>query len=153
MGSDLHKELVQSAQRFEELRERVSRLVVTETSPDGAVTVTIGADGTLADLVLRDRGLSLDRYAATIMACLRHGQARIPDLVQEAVFATVGNTEPSAHLVLADVRERFPPLEPPPQRGVPEQRVVSAPPALTPVRKPVDDDWEEWEGSQVMDDS
>jgi DNA-binding protein YbaB len=111
------RQVAETAQRFRALQERLSSLSITETSGDGAVKVTVSAAGLLTDLVLRERWHSepLPALAAEIMDCVRRAQARIPDLLRQAMFETVGSQDPSTHLLLAEAGKRFPepaPAEP-----------------------------------------
>ena len=124
---------------YQDLHDRVSALVVTESSQDGAVTVEVGADGTVRGLVLRDRGHPVDHYASVILDCLSRAQARIPGLVAQAVEKTVGAADPGATMVLADLRKRFPEPEP-----------------VTRTRKPrraTEEDGDDWAGSRIMEDT
>jgi hypothetical protein len=123
---------------YADLHERVSAIVVSESSRDGAVTVDVGADGTLRGLELRDRGYPVEDYAGVIMACLGAAQARIPDLVAQAVDRTVGPEDPGAGLVVTDLRKRFP------------EQVVRERPKRRP---PVDEDTDDWAGSRIMEDT
>lgn len=144
----MEPETARSAGPYQDLHERVSALVVTESSPDGAVTVEVCADGTLRDLVLRDRGHPVDHYASVIMDCLARAKARIPGLVEQAVATTVGAADPGARMVLTDLRRRFP--EPPPTASP-----WAEPPARTtrPRRREVDESVDDWAGSRIMEDT
>jgi hypothetical protein len=84
----------------------------------------VSSSGLLAGLVLDDRRqpTSLRQIAAEIMDCVRRAQARIPGLLEQAMVETMGTDDPSTHVILADVRKRFPPA--PPNRA-----------------RPRDDDW------------
>jgi hypothetical protein len=128
------------------LHERVSALVITESTADGAVTVEVGADGTLRGLVLRDRGHPADHYASEIMACIATAQARIPALVEKAVDRTVGAADPGAHAVLDGLRKRFPQPEP---ATSPWAKPATRDPKP---RRPVDEDVDDWAGSRIMED-
>jgi hypothetical protein len=132
-------EISRSGGPYADLHERVSAIVVSESSRDGAVTVDVGADGTLRGLELRDRGYPVEDYAGVIMACLGAAQARIPDLVAQAVDRTVGAEDPGAGLVVTDLRKRFP------------EQVVREPPKKR--RPPVDEDTDDWAGSRIMEDT
>jgi hypothetical protein len=118
------RQVAENAQRCQDLRERLSRLSLTETSRDGLVQVTVSSSGLLAGLVLDDRRqpTSLRQVAAEIMDCVRRAQARIPGLLEQAMVETMGTDDPSTHVILADARKRFPPA--PPNRA-----------------RPRDDDW------------
>jgi hypothetical protein len=131
-------EISRSGGPYADLHERVSAIVVSESSRDGAVTVDVGADGTLRGLELRDRGYPVEDYAGVIMACLGAAQARIPDLVAQAVDRTVGAEDPGAGLVITDLRKRFP-------EQVVRERAKRRP--------PVDEDTDDWAGSRIMEDT
>src|SRR5256885_3783826 len=104
------RQVAENAARFKALQERLSTLSITEASGDGAVKVTVSASGLLTNLVLRERWHPepLPALAAEILDCLRRAQARIPDLLRQAMFDTVGSQDPSTHLLLAEARERLP---------------------------------------------
>lgn len=121
------------------VRDRISRLSVTEASRDGTVRVTVSAGGVLTDLVLRERWHQpqpLSTVAAEVMECLGRAQARIPDLLREAMFDAVGPDDPAVHLVVADARKRFP--EPAPTDGHDTPKAAKPKPAAR-----SDDGWEE----------
>lgn len=141
----MEPEAARTAGPYQDLHDRVSALVVTESSPDGAVTVDVGGDGTVRDLVLRDRGYPIDHYAAVIMDCLASAQARIPGLVEREVAATVGTADPGARMVLTDLRERFP------EPAAPEWS--EQPARARKPRREVDEDTDDWAGSRIMEDT
>lgn len=129
---------------WDELNDRISRLSVTESSRDGTVRVTLSASGVLTDLVLKERWHQpqpLNMVAAQVMECVQRAQARIPDLLRQAIFEAVGPNDPAAHLVVADARKRFP--EPVPQVSQPAVPRQPRPPERT------DDDWD---GRPVLED-
>jgi DNA-binding protein YbaB len=150
------EQIAQNAQRYGELRQRLAETAITETSRDGTVTVTVSADGLLTGLVLKERWHRppLPELAAQIMDCVARAQARIPDVLQQAMAETVGTPDAGAHLVLSDARQRFP--EPPPTRPAdsareedlrigpqPEER-ASVPKAQRPsTTASGEDDWDE----------
>lgn len=162
------RQIAENARRYQQLKDYVAQVALTETSRDGAVQVTVSASGVLTDLVLRERGQlqPLAQVAAEIMNCVRRAQARIPALLQNSIAATVGEQDPAAHLIVADARTRFP--EPPPAAPRPstvdEMRIGTQqlpapapmpsrrePPSRPPVARsgPTDDDWDE---RPVMED-
>jgi hypothetical protein len=126
------EQVAENARRYQELEDRVAGLSITETSADGAIRVTVSASGQLTALELRETGTPLDLVAEEIMSCLGRAQARIPDLLGQTVFDTVGTQDPSAHLIVADARKRFceevadraPADEPPDPRSDWESRPV-----------------------------
>ena len=107
------QQVAEDARRYQELHERVAAMSIFENSPDGTVRVTISATGLLTGLQLREPPgpMALDELAEEIMGCVTRAQARIPELLRQTVIATVGTQDPSAHLIVADARARFP--EPP----------------------------------------
>jgi DNA-binding protein YbaB len=123
---------------WDELNERVAQLSITEKSRDGTVRVTVSASGLVTDLVLKDRWhpQAPEEVAAQIMACIRRAQARIPELLRQAMFDTVGTQDPSSHLVLADARRRFPEVTDEAPRRPPER---------------TDDG--DWDGREVLEDA
>ena len=138
-GTGWERQVAETAQRYRLLQERLAQLSITESSGDGAVKVTVSASGMLTDLTLRERWHPepLDAIAAEIMACLRRAQARIPELLRQAMFDTVGSREPSTHLLLDDARRRFPEQEP----QQPRQS-----------RTPRQDSGDDWAEREVMED-
>ncbi|MCE7008313.1 YbaB/EbfC family nucleoid-associated protein [Kibdelosporangium philippinense] len=104
-GADWERQIESTAAAYRQMSERVSQILVTSTSPDGSVRVTVSASGVLTDLRLPS-----DTLAAQIVACIRDAQARIPDLMRTAMLETVGPQDPNMHLVLASAKERFAPV-------------------------------------------
>lgn len=149
------EQVAENARRYGELRERLSRASVTETSRDGVVRVTVSADGSLTDLALAARGQPppLPELAEQIMTCVHRARARIPDLVARAMAETVGTGDEAADLVLADAHRRFPAPSGEPERDdlVEEVRIGAAPSVepprarvrRPPVRRDADDGWDE----------
>ena len=158
------RQVAETAARYQQLQERLSQLSITESSRDGTVKVTVSAGGQLIDLVLRERWHPdpLPDIAAEIMDCLRRAQARIPELLRQAMFETVGPQDPSAHLLVAEAKRRFPePVEETRQpdrdeiRIVPEEPepVASRPRAPEPRRPTRGSDGEDdWDERAVMED-
>jgi hypothetical protein len=95
-------------------REDWSRKV----TDDGVVRVTVGADGSLVELVLAEprQPVAMSELATRIMGCVSRARARIPDLIAHAMTETVGHDE-GTDVVLADARNRFPPAPPEPTAG------------------------------------
>lgn len=146
--------------KWSELNDRIARMSVTESSRDGTVQVTVSTSGVLTGLVLKERWQQpqpAGAVAAQIMECLARAQARIPNLLGQAMFETIGPNVPAAELVMADARKRFP--EPPPQaerqppraEWQPPPQAEWQPPAPRHPRQPdrVDDDWD---GRTVMEE-
>ncbi|HEX6340143.1 YbaB/EbfC family nucleoid-associated protein [Umezawaea sp.] len=148
------QQVAENAVRYRRLHERLARTSITESSGDGTVKVTVSASGLITDLVLRERRRPepLPRIAAEIMDCVRRAQARIPDLLRQAMVDTVGPQDPSTHLLVSEARQRFPqppggtsdapdPVRP---RTVHEQRPAA--------RRAVADPDDDWADPVVMDE-
>lgn len=145
-------QIAENAGRYQELQRRLAGLAITESSRDGTVRVTVSTTGLLTDLVLTDRWqpVPLAQVAVQVMACVRQAQARIPELVRQAMAETVGAQDPAAQAILARTRERFPAAPPngaaPPAGAAPPPRhKVTARPGRAP-------DDEDWDGGSILED-
>lgn len=148
---DWQRKIAEKASRFRALRDRLSSQSIREVSRDGTVEVTVSTGGVLTGLVLREgrRRDPLPVIAAEVMDCVRRAQARIPDLVHQAMIDTVGD-DPGARLVLAETRQRFPEPDPhSPLRTAPAQPVPRQP--VPPRTAPQDVD--DWDGPEIFDQS
>ncbi|MGH3764926.1 MAG: YbaB/EbfC family nucleoid-associated protein [Pseudonocardiaceae bacterium] len=96
------------AKQFQAMRAQVEQIQITESSPGGAVRVTVDSTGALTDLALTDKICDLRpaEVAAQVMACLRRAQQQLAPRVQEAMQATVGDDRLVTG-VLSGYRERF----------------------------------------------
>jgi DNA-binding protein YbaB len=128
--SDWRERVARNAQNYQHLRERLSRVTITESSADGLVKVTVSTDGQLTGLTLVEpwKPVPMPAVAEEIMACLRRAQARIHEVVRTTMAETVDVDDPGAAEVLADARRRFPPAD------------TEARPTR---RRPPGDEWEE----------
>ena len=147
-------------ERFARMRTQAEQVSVTETSPDGHVTVTVNSGGVPTDLRITDEALSRTgaQVAAAVMATMRRAQARLGSRMSEVMQATMGEDKESMERVLNVYRDRFPEPEPDePQHSAPETEMrfdapMDEPPA--PVqRRPRhaaadDDDWDT--GGSIM---
>jgi DNA-binding protein YbaB len=97
------------ADRFHRMRAQVEQIRVTDSSPDGAVRVTVDSSGALTDLALTDKiyGMPPPEVAAQVMACLRRAQQQLAPLVQETMQATIGGEQLLVDNVVSGYRERF----------------------------------------------
>ncbi|MEU4805572.1 YbaB/EbfC family nucleoid-associated protein [Actinosynnema sp. NPDC023587] len=104
----------EKAARYREVGERTEALRLTASSPDGAVRVTVRADGGLVDLEFGDRARSvpLDRLSGLVMATVRQAQAGIADRVAEVMSDGLGDEDSRTRaLVVDNLRTRFPDTE------------------------------------------
>ena len=162
-------EITKNALGYQELHDRLARLSIVESPPDGTVQVTLSVTGVLTGLVLRERGRPrpLAQVASEIMDCVRRAQARIPALLEHSLAATVGTHDPAAQLIVADAKTRFPEPPPTPPRPptVDEMRIDTPPidpapppmprriPAGPPVSRPgPTGDADDWDERSLMED-
>ena len=157
--------VTENARRHEELKERLTRVTVSETSPDGVLRLTVSADGQVSGLALAEprHPMTMPELAEKILNTLRTAQARIPDLLASAMAETVGQ-DAAADVVVADARARFPAPPPaaPRQEVVEEVRIGAAPPEEPPRQPPVprpvrparrrDEPDDEWNERPVLED-
>ena len=68
-------------------QHRVSQLVVTEVSADGAVRVSVDAHGVPTELILTDRARGVDpaRLSAELMSCLQRARSTLAGRVTSSV--------------------------------------------------------------------
>src|SRR4051812_17254078 len=146
------QEVAAVAARAEEAKDRIKNLTGTATSPDGAVTVTVGGAGALQSVSFGPRAdeLPKERLAEAIMAAARRAQAQASQRILEIMEPLVG--EDSAALRSAGERTRGREDREdgvggssPGQRALEDEPAaapepVSAPPRPTRPRRPAVDD-------------
>src|SRR5690348_8635727 len=99
------------AQRYQEAQEQTERLRLTATSGDGAVSVTVGADGTVTDLTFSNKVKSfpLDELSRAILTTMRRAQSGIADRVAGVMAEQLGDEDRETRTLLLDnLRGRFP---------------------------------------------
>ncbi|MGI5500041.1 YbaB/EbfC family nucleoid-associated protein [Lentzea sp. CA-135723] len=141
-GATWEREVAENARRLGALRDRLSAQTIREVSRDGTVEVSVATSGALTGLVLREGRFRepLPVIAAQVMDCVRRAQARIPELMGQAMAETVGPHDPAAQLILAETRERFP-APPAPRSGD-----APAPPPARPAQ-----DGDDWDGPEIFE--
>jgi DNA-binding protein YbaB len=178
MVSEWTRRLQERAERYQQMADRVQDISVTERSNDGAVQVTVSSKGLLTSLSIAESAQAkrMSELAAQIMTTVQRAQARIPELLRQAMTETVGTQDETANQVFESARQHFPepPEEPPSgQQGPGQMRFgpteddgppappASAPPAPPPNRpqppvtgpprrRPADDDEDDWGGPSVL---
>jgi DNA-binding protein YbaB len=146
------QEVAAVAARAEEAKDRIKNLTGTATSPDGAVTVTVGGAGALQSVSFGPRAdeLPKERLAEAIMAAARRAQAQASQRILEIMEPLVGEDSDAMRFV----REQIPsPEEPedeveesyPGQQALEDEPAaapepVAAPPRPTRPRRPAVDD-------------
>lgn len=153
------------AERYQAAQEETERLRLTATSSDGAVSVTVGADGTVTDLTFSNKVKSfpLEELSRQILTTMRRAQSGIADRVAGVMAERLGDEDRETRSALLDnLRGRFPdpdepdepappaepgPVPPSPSGGAAAPPSSSAPPASPSSRRPVqpeDDDNNPW---------
>ncbi|RSM34398.1 YbaB/EbfC family DNA-binding protein [Amycolatopsis balhimycina DSM 5908] len=151
------------AQKYQAAQEQTERLRLTASSPDGAVSVTVGADGTVTDLTFSNKVKSfpLEELSRQILTTMRRAQAGIADRVAGVMAEQLGDEDRETRTLLLDnLRGRFSdPDEPDDQPAPGEPGPVppspaggaavppAAPPASAPRRRPTapeDEDNNPW---------
>ena len=107
------------AARYQRMQQEVEGISITGSAANGAVRVTVGANGIPTGVAMTDgvRKLSPDEIAAAVLTAMQQAQSRYPERIREIVAETVGDDETSRHVVAA-AEENFPPPpgeEPPPE--------------------------------------
>lgn len=164
-----------NAARYRQLSDGMDQVTVTETAPDGNVTVTVNVNGVVTDLRISERatGMPGPRLATAVLTTMRRAQSRLAGRVAELMRDTVGQDTGLADTVVSDYQQKFP-APPEPQRPAPvdEIPIAQAPPrpappmptpavpmpprAPRPAPRPrsaarPDDDWDEGNGSFMQE--
>ncbi len=163
------KRLEENAARYQALADRVQGQTVTERSKDGTVQVTIDSRGLLKNLVIAETaaGKRMAEVSAQVMQLVQRAQARIPELLQQAMTETTGTGDQAAAEIVREAQSTFPPPPPEPEPAFPEPDRVrrflpeeadepprTPPPPAPPTspqqprrRRPADDDDDDFGGS------
>jgi DNA-binding protein YbaB len=136
------------AERYQAAQEQTERLRLTASSPDGAVSVTVGADGTVTDLTFSNKVKSfpLEELSRQILTTMRRAQAGIADRVAGVMAEQLGDEDRETRTALLDnLRGRFPdpddpddqapPAEPGPVPPSPSGGAAVPPPSAAPPRR------------------
>ncbi|MER7012395.1 YbaB/EbfC family nucleoid-associated protein [Saccharopolyspora sp. NPDC000359] len=121
MVRDWRERAAEKAEKFGQLQHEIEQIVVTQTSRDGAIQVTVDSNGMLQALELSESAGSrpMAKLGAEIMRTVQLAQSKVPDLVQQAVSGTVGEEDPAAAHMVSESRRFFP--EPPEDEDEPER--------------------------------
>jgi DNA-binding protein YbaB len=111
MVGDWERNAEQKAARFAQMQDQVEQISITESVADGAVSVTVGANGLPTDVTMTEgvRGMAPEEIASGVMAAMRRAQARYPARLAEILAETVGD-DPAANHILATAERSFPTL-------------------------------------------
>lgn len=101
------------AQRYNELQQRLDATSATESSPDGAIRVTVDANGVPTDIELTERARGMDpaQVSEQIMTTMRRAQAKLRQQVHDLVQATVPADDEPARNLMAQYDQRFPEVD------------------------------------------
>ncbi len=125
--------LEDKAQRYAAAQERTEQLRLTASSSDGAVKVTVGADGgvTAIDFGTKARTYPLEELSRQILGTMHQAQAGIAGRVAEVMQESLGDEDQETReLMLGTLRSRFPEIEEeePPAPPAPPASSGDAPP-------------------------
>jgi DNA-binding protein YbaB len=104
----------EKARRYQEAAARTEEMRLTATSPNGAVTVTVRADGGVTGLEFTDRASSmpLPELSAMVLDTMHRAQSGIAEQVGEVYDEELGDEDPQTRaLLLENLRDRFPATE------------------------------------------
>ncbi|WP_181773470.1 YbaB/EbfC family nucleoid-associated protein [Amycolatopsis pittospori] len=131
--------LEEKAQRYAAAQERTEQLRLTASSSDGAVKVTVGADGgvTAIDFGNKARTYPLEELSRQILATMHQAQSGIATQVAEVMQESLGDEDQETRaLMIGTLRSRFPEIEdeespappPPPPPPAPSGEAPPPPP-------------------------
>jgi hypothetical protein len=102
--------LEKKAQGYTRLQERLDATSASAVGREGAIRVTVDANGvpTQLDLTERARELHSGQLAAEIMGCMRQAQARLREQVRGIVADTVPADDEPARNLVTQYEQRFP---------------------------------------------
>ncbi|MFC3449500.1 YbaB/EbfC family nucleoid-associated protein [Amycolatopsis speibonae] len=106
--------LEDKAQRYAAAQERTEQLRLSASSSDGAVKVTVGADGGVTGLEFgnKARTYPLEELSRQILATMHQAQAGIANQVSEVMQETLGDEDQETRsLMIGTLRSRFPEIE------------------------------------------
>ncbi|MER7112876.1 YbaB/EbfC family nucleoid-associated protein [Saccharomonospora azurea] len=168
MIDDWTRKIQEQAQRYQAMAARVQEISVTERSPDNTVEVTINSKGLLTGLTISDSAQNkrMGELSVQIMRTVQAAQARIPELLQQAMADTVGTEDQTAAKVFDEARKTFP--EPPEDTETPapendrelqfgpedeaDEAAPPPPPQPRPTarRRPPEDDEDDFGGRSIL---
>lgn len=137
MVRDWEERAAEKAEKFGQMQQQIEQIVVTESSRDGAIQVTVNSSGMLQSLQLEESAGSrpMAKLGAEIMRTVQLAQSKVPELVQQAVNDTVGMADPAAAHMVSESRRFFP--EPPEDEEEPSRTS-----GLQEMDVPMEDDYE-----------
>lgn len=125
--------LEDKAQRYAAAQERTEQLRLTASSSDGAVKVTVGADGGVTGLEFGNKAKTypLEELSRQILTTMHQAQAGISSQVAEVMQETLGDEDQETRsLMIGTLRSRFPEIEE--EEPTPDDAPPAPPSADTP---------------------
>jgi DNA-binding protein YbaB len=151
----------EKAERYQAMQARAGQVSVTESSPDGMVTVTVDSVGNVTDLRVTDevRDKSGAQVSSAVLTTLRRAQARLPGKLAEVMAETIGDDQRTVDTIVGNYRAKFP--EPEPEEEPPGEHRIGAvededdagPPRREPTGRPArrgGDEDEDWGDESVL---
>ena len=102
------------AERYRSVQEKTQQIRLSASGANGAVRVTVGADGTVHDLQFSDkiRSMPLEELSSQVLSTIRRAQGGISERVGEVMAETLGDEDAETRAVMLDnLRRQFPPQE------------------------------------------
>lgn len=101
--------LAQKAERYRAMRAATDTIRVTESTSDGAVSVTVDATGQLVDVTTSAAvgRRKPEEIGPLVLACVRRAQGRLAERVGESMRLTLG-ADPVTDRIVEGYRQRFP---------------------------------------------
>ncbi|KAA9151023.1 YbaB/EbfC family nucleoid-associated protein [Amycolatopsis acidicola] len=140
----------EKARRYRAMQAAVGQVSVTESSPDGLVSVTVDSAGNVTDLRITDKvkELSGAQVSAAVLTTLRRAQSRLPERLGEVMAETIGDDPQTMDTIIGNYRAKFPepeePAEPEPNvrkiGTVEDEQPPPPPPQPKPRPRPDDGD-------------
>jgi DNA-binding protein YbaB len=131
------------AERYQAMQAATSQVSVSESSPDGMISVTVDSAGNVTDLRITDavRESTGAKVAAAVLTTLRRAQARLPERLGEVMAETIGDDQPTMDTIVGRYRAKFPEPEPEPPAEPPQQvrdigGIADAPTEAAPPKAP-----------------
>lgn len=117
------RSIQEKAERYQEMATRVQGMTISESSRDGSVRLTIGSNGILTNLEIAEsaKDKRMAEVSAEVMRTLQRAQARIPELLQQAMAETIGTQDETANVLFDEAKRNFPA---PPHEDVPPPPTV-----------------------------
>lgn len=114
----------EKAQRYQRMSQEAEKINITESSRDGAIRVTVGANGNITDLTLTNRiqHYSPSQLSQEILGCMQRAQTQLADRLQETIRSTVGEDEQLLQHMTATYRSRFGEQQKGPYGGYPRRQ-------------------------------